>query len=232
MNIFLLIAIIVLCVAVFGKWLLIALVFPFQVLYGSYKRHRSPFRKILAAPYALWERLFRNGWQRYMLYQVAFIPSLHFRRFIYKALGCRMGKRVVFHFGTEIREITRLSVGDGSIIGDRAILDARRGLVIGSNVNLSSDVSIYTLQHDHRAPDFSCKPEGGQIVIGDRAWIGSNVTLLPGVTVGEGAVCCAGCVVTKDVEPYTVVAGIPARKVNGRPRDLTYQFNGRANRLY
>ena len=94
-------------------------------------------------------------------------------------------------------------------------------------------MSIYTLQHDHIDPFFNI-PEGKKlsVTICDRAWIGSNVTILPGVTIGEGAVCCAGCVVNKDVEPYNVVAGIPAKKVNERPRDLKYIFDGTSCRLY
>jgi len=71
-----------------------------------------------------------------------------------------------------------------------------------------------------------------KVTIGDRVWIGNNVIVLPGVNIGEGAVCCAGCVVTKSVEPYAVVAGIPAKKVNERPRYLTYQFNGKSCRFY
>lgn len=54
------------------------------------------------------------------------------------------------------------------------------------------------------------------VEIGNRVWIGSNVIILPGVHIGEGAVCCAGCVITKDIEPFSVVAGIPARKVGER----------------
>lgn len=50
--------------------------------------------------------------------------------------------------------------------------------------------------------------------------------------IGEGAVCCAGCVVTKDVEPYAVVAGIPAKIINERPKNLKYEFNGIFCRLY
>ena len=69
------------------------------------------------------------------------------------------------------------------------------------------------------------------LTIGDRVWIGSNAIILTGVNIGEGAVVCAGCVVTKDVEPYAVVAGIPARKVNERPRDLRYEFK-KIVRLY
>ena len=121
--------------------------------------------------------------------------------------------------------------GGGNIIGDNAIFDGRRGIVIGNNVNISSNVSIWTLQHDHRDPQFNCAPEGGKVTIGDRAWLGCNVIVLPGVTIGEGAVCCAGCVVTKDVEPYSVAAGIPAKKVNERPRNLVYEFNGESCRL-
>lgn len=120
----------------------------------------------------------------------------------------------------------------GAIIGDNAILDARGGLEIGANANLSSNVSIYTLQHDHRDPEFQCTNLNAKVTIGARSWIGSNVIVLPGVKVGEGAVCCAGCVVTKDVEPYAVVAGIPAKKVNERPKVLTYNFTGKSCRLY
>lgn len=70
------------------------------------------------------------------------------------------------------------------------------------------------------------------VEIGNRVWIGSNVIILPGVHIGEGAVCCAGCVITKDIEPFSVVAGIPARKVGERPKDLRYNFNGKTCRLY
>lgn len=221
-----------LALAVFGKWILIGIFLPFQSLYAKYKIKPTLITKVGAAPYAIWEKLFRGGWSKYMLYQVAHIPSLHIRCVLYKILGCKMGKNNVFHFGTEIRCIYRLRIGNGNIIGDNALLDARRGLTIGNNVNVSSNVSIYTLQHDHRSPDFSCAPEGGEVIIEDRVWIGANVIVLPGVKIGEGAVCCAGCVVTKDVEPFTVVAGIPAKKVNDRPHNLTYVFNGHTNRLY
>ena len=70
------------------------------------------------------------------------------------------------------------------------------------------------------------------VEIDDRVWLGSNVIVLPGVHIGEGAVCCAGCVVTKDVEPYSVVAGIPAKRVSEHPRNLTYNFKGKSRRFY
>jgi acetyltransferase-like isoleucine patch superfamily enzyme len=225
------IVVILLAVFVFGKYILIALIFPFQCMAVPYQKKKTLINKLFAAPYIVFDsRLLRRGWTRYMLYQVAYLPSHHLRRFIYKCLGLKMGKRNVFHFGTEIRDIAKIKMGDSNIIGDNALLDGRQGLILGNNVNLSSNVSIYTLQHDHRTPNFGSV--GGKVVIGDRAWLSSNVIVLPGVTIGEGAVCCAGCVVAKDVEPYTVVAGIPAKKVNERPKDLLYEFDGRACRLY
>lgn len=236
------IAIVILSVLVallYLKWVLIVLVFPFQAIHGQVlkrwagRKDYPLFFKLLKQPYRFWEKLFRKGWQRYMLYQVGLIPSHHVRRFVYRALGAEIGKNVVFHFRTEIRGIHRLRIGNGTIIGDNALLAAQRGLTIGENVNISSNVSIYTGEHDHRDPYFRSTLEKTRpITIGDRVWIGSNAIILTGVNIGEGAVCCAGCVVTKDVEPYAVVAGIPARKIGERPRDLRYAFDGKSQRLY
>lgn len=218
---------------VFFKWILIGLTFPSMCAFHKYKRGKSTFWKVFSIPDFIIEKPTKWGWERYVLYQISFIPSNHFRKFLYKCLGAKIGANVVFHFRTEIREPSLLVVGGGTIVGDNALLDARNGLTFGRNVNLSSNVSIYTEQHDHRDPDFRCtSPEKKPVKIGDRVWIGSNVIILPGVTIGEGAVCCAGCVVTKDVEPYAVVAGVPAKKVNDRPRNLQYEFNGKSSRLY
>lgn len=121
-----------------------------------------------------------------------------------------------------------MTIGNGSIIGDNAILDARNVLTFGENVNVSSNVSFYTEQHNYRDAQFRCNQTSKQsIEVGDRAWIGPNVIVLPGVTIGEGAVCCAGCVVTKNVEPWSVVAGIPATKINSRPSKQTYEFKSK-----
>ena len=62
--------------------------------------------------------------------------------------------------------------------------------------------------------------ERGDITIGNDVWIAAHVCVLPGVTIGDGAVCGAGAVVTKDVPPYSVVAGVPAKiiKMRGNPK--------------
>ena len=243
------IAIIILTILVsllYLKWVLIIVVFPFQVVHAQILKRTAPqppkggvptpplggWGAALDKLYIYWEKLFKKGWQRYMLFQVGLIPSHYIRRFVYKALGAEIGKNVVFHFRTEVRGLHRLKIGDGTIIGDNALLAAQRGLTIGKNVNLSSNVSIYSGAHDHRDPYFRSTPATTRpITIGDRVWIGSNAIILTGVDIGEGAVVCSGCVVTKDVEPYAVVAGIPARKVNERPHDLRYEFK-KTVRLY
>lgn len=141
---------------------------------------------------------------------------------------------MVIHFGAEIRAPHQLEIGNGTIIGDKCILDARRGgIIIGKNVNFSSQVNLWTGQHDYNDSYFRSNPsKRGPIKIGDRAWLGPNVTVLHSVTIGEGAVVAAGAVVTKDVEPFTLVGGVPAKKIGVRNHDLRYEFNGKSVAFY
>lgn len=213
---------------------MLIILYPLQAGYNFYLSHRYPLFLVLAAPLYILNKFFRGGVARFICYNISTFPSNHFRKWLYMGLGARIEKKVVFHYKTEIRSPEKLIVGTGTIIGDNAILDARRGLELGKHVNLSSNVSIYTLQHDHRDPYFGCPSSDKKmnVKIEDRVWLGSNVIVLPGVTIGTGAVCCAGCVVTKDVPPYAVVAGIPAKKVGERPQILKYEFNGISCRFY
>lgn len=229
----------VLVIVLYLPWIALIVIFPWQAMYCLYRKKRkegkkSFYLKFLAIPYFFFDEiLMRGGWLRYSILRMSIFPSCHIRKLFYKGLSADVSKYVVFHYRTEIRSPFTLHVGSGSIIGDNALLDARNGLFIGQNVNLSSNVSIYTEQHNHRDPLFRCNQSNRkEVIIGDRVWLGSNVTILPGVHIGEGAVCCAGCVVTKDIEPYTVVAGIPAHRVGERPKDLQYEFKGRSCRLF
>ena len=87
---------ILLALLVIGKYIIIILLFPFQCLSVPYQKSKSLLNKLLAAPYFIFDyKLLHGGWTRYMLYQVARVPSHHLRRFIYKCLGLEMGKRNV-----------------------------------------------------------------------------------------------------------------------------------------
>jgi len=172
--------------------------------------------------------MYYSGVVRYYDINIGLIPSHRIRNFIYRfVFGVSLAKDAVIYYGCEIRNHRGLEIGRGSIIGDKAILDARNGIEIGENVNLSTGVSIWTEQHDHRDPYFRCNSDSSfKVTIKDRAWIGPNVIILHSVTIGEGAVVGAGSVVTKDVEPYAIVGGIPAKVIKYRNRDLKYSFDG------
>ena len=83
-------------------------------------------------------------------------------------------------------------------------------------------VWIWTMEHDPQDSYYGVK--GGAVTIEDYAWISCRVVILPGVTIGKGAVVAAGAVVTKDVAPYTIVGGVPAKKIGTRTKDLRYQL--------
>lgn len=172
--------------------------------------------------------IFFIGYERYLIHRIKMFPSHAVRNWVYRNVYLvDKHKTSVIYFGCEIRSGVNLHIGKGSIIGDNCILDARQGIYIGENVNLSSEVHLWTEAHDVNDPYFRSMPcNHGPIHIGDRVWLGSNVTVLDKVNIGEGAVVCSGAVVTKDVEPYAIVAGIPAKKIGERSKDLRYEFTG------
>ena len=117
----------------------------------------------------------------------------------------------------------KLEIGDCTVVNRQCYLDAREGLYIGSNVSISNQVYIQTATHDLQDPNFRYVP--GPVVIQDYAWIGARAIVVPGVTIGEGAVVGAGAVVTHDVAPHTIVVGVPAQVIGERPRDLRYKLD-------
>ena len=114
-----------------------------------------------------------------------------------------------------------IEIGANTVINRYTYLDGRIPLRIGNNVNVSHYTLIQTLTHDAQSADFVCLER--PVRIDDHAWIGARALICPGVTVGEGAVVGAGAVVTRDVAPYTIVVGNPARPIGERTRDLRYR---------
>jgi len=170
-------------------------------------------------------RAWAVGWRFWGLTFIGGLPTHTLRGILYRRLyGLVIPRSSVLYGGAEIRAPDRLKIGAHSIIGHRAILDARRGIEIGCNVNLSTGVWIWTEQHDPQDPDFGIV--GGGVVIEDYAWISCRTVILPGVTIGEGAVLAAGAVVTKDVPPWAIVGGVPATVIGQRTRDMRYTLGG------
>lgn len=176
---------------------------------------------------------------------VGIIPSHTIRLFLYRyVFGIKIGNNSSIHWLARFNQPSGISIGNNTVIGNDAFLDGRmkrewkkgenkiigyikafifdhdRPVKIGNNVSIAGEVRIYTMQHDIDSPDFV--EVGARVVIEDYAVIGTRVTILPGVTVGRGAVVASGAVVTKDVEPYTVVGGVPAVFIRNRSKDLRY----------
>lgn len=123
----------------------------------------------------------------------------------------------------DLRVPSRVSIGNNCVINKNVLLDGRGGnLIIGNNVDIAQDTHIWTMQHDYNSPDY--KEVGKSVIINDYVWVASGVTILPGVTIGKGAVIATGAVVTKDVAPYTIVAGVPARPIGQRKKRLSYKL--------
>ncbi len=164
---------------------------------------------------------------------VAHVPSFALRSLWYRhAVGLQVGRRTRVHLdcyiwfygrGQNLRSGAR--IGDNTWINRRCTLDARGGLRIGANVSVSPEVMILSASHDMNHPRF--KLVDFPVVIEDHAWIGTRAMILPNVTVGRGAVVAAGAVVTRDVPPMTVVAGVPAKPVGMRDdENIAYVFGG------
>ncbi len=158
----------------------------------------------------------------YFLYVLARFPSQSLRKAVLRLMGAQISPKVCLFSRFEVRNPRGLRIGDNTTIGHGAVLDARSGLDIGRSVNFSSEVMIWTAQHDYRCPVFGVIRK--KVCINDYVWLGPRSIILPGVTIGEGAVVAAGAVVTKDVDPYTVVGGVPARQIGSRPTNLTYEL--------
>jgi len=135
-----------------------------------------------------------------------------------------MGKGTGVQMGCRFLNGRKVHLGDRNVINFGCLLDGRKFQIrIGSDVSIGPEASILTLGHDPQSPEF--EDRGGDVVIGNRVWIGYRAIILPGVTIGEGAVVGAGSIVTKNVEPFSIVAGNPARRIGERNKDLPYQLN-------
>ena len=157
------------------------------------------------------------------------IPSRHLRKGFYKLLGAKIGNNCFPCRRVEVLLPKGLILEDGVGIGWFAELDARGGIKVGHDTNISSHVKLITGSHDINDPEFTA--DFLPIHIGHHCWIGTGATVLQGVKIGDGAVVAAGAVVTKDVPAWTVVGGVPAKEITKRSQSASYK-NGCAPFLY
>jgi acetyltransferase-like isoleucine patch superfamily enzyme len=164
---------------------------------------------------------------------IAHIPSFAARHAWYRhILGWDIGPNAAILMGQYVQMAgarssgRRVRVGRGTVINRGCFLYTTGGLVIGEHVSISAGTWLITGSHDIGAHDFATvfRP----IVIEDHVWIGVRATILPGVTIGKGAVVTAGAVVTRDVDAYGIAAGVPASIIGTRGlRDPIYALDYR-----
>jgi len=161
-----------------------------------------------------------------LLHLIGYFPSHIVRRFFYRMAGVTIGSGSSIHMGTRFYNPSNITVGNDTIIGEGAVLDGRATLRIGDHVDMASEVMIYNCEHDITSDDFHAS--SGEVIIEDYVFIGPRAIVLPGITLGRGAVVAAGAVVTKSVEPFAIVGGVPAKVIGRRSlKDPHYRL-GRA----
>lgn len=157
---------------------------------------------------------------------IAAVPSHSIRQWYYRAvMQFKIGRDSSILMDCTFDCTRQFSIGNNSVINAKCRLDNKGAISIGNNVSISQEVMILGADHDPDSPGF--KNRDLPVTIHDYVWIGSRATILPGVNIGEGAVIAAGAVVNKDVEPYNIVGGVPAKFIKLRERGLTYQLSYR-----
>ena len=151
-------------------------------------------------------------------YRLLLVPPL--RSLWLRLLGARIGPRAILHdvrfFNLYRRGLPGFEVGADCFVGDECLLDLAEGIRLEAQVTLAERVLILTHTnvgyHDH--PLQARFPASAAPVVLERGcFVGASVTILPGTTIGREAFVAAGSVVTEDVPPRTLVAGVPARRV-------------------
>lgn len=136
------------------------------------------------------------------------------RCFLLRIFGAKVGKRCRIYGSATIWQPANLEVGDDCWIDECTKIYCVEKIKIGGNSVVSAGAFLCGAGHDVTSPRFElvAKP----IVIGECVWIASNSIVLPGVTIGDGAVVAAGAVVTSDIAPWTIVGGNPSRVIKKR----------------
>jgi len=151
------------------------------------------------------------------------LPLHWLRQTYFHLLGFRMGKRASIGKGFQFYAFGNITIGDGSVVNRSCLFDNRDCIQIGDHVSIARNVSIFTAGHDPESPFFEMTT--APVLIEHHVVIFAGATLMPGVKVGAGAIVYGGAVVTRDVEPMTIVGGVPARFIGKRNTKPAYSLN-------
>jgi putative colanic acid biosynthesis acetyltransferase WcaF len=141
-------------------------------------------------------------------------PCFGWRRFLLRRFGAKIGRNVHVYPSTTIYFPWNLQAADESTIGEHAFIYNLGNVTIGARTTISHRAHLCAGTHDHTKPDFPLLRL--PIRIGSDAWVCADAFVGPGVTIGEGAIVGARAVVIKDVEPWIIAVGNPARAIKRR----------------
>lgn len=141
-------------------------------------------------------------------------PLFGWRRAVLRAFGATVGRHAHVHNSTRVAMPWNLTLGDWAALGEDVLVYNLGPVTVGERATVSHRAHLCAGTHDYRDPALPLlKPP---VTVGPQAWVCADAFVGPGVTVGEGAVVGAAAVATRDVAPWTVVAGNPARYVKDR----------------
>lgn len=131
-----------------------------------------------------------------------------------------LGKYAMIECTGVLRNVgNKIKIGNNVGINHYCFIGVRGDIEIGNNVIFGPRVNIFSENHNFKRTDIPIKDQGvtkEKTVIGDDVWIGSNVSIMSGVKIGHGCILAAGSVITKNVEDYSVVGGVPAKLIRKR----------------
>lgn len=153
-----------------------------------------------------------------VLYRLAWVSPLRVQ--FLKILGARIGKNVVIHdlhfFNYYRKGFGAIQIGDNSFIGDETLFDLADDIILENDVTLAERVTVLTHTNvgyqDHPLQKYF-PPFTRPVHLQHGSFVGVNATIMPGVVVGSEAFIAAGAVATQNVEPRTIVGGVPARRI-------------------
>lgn len=190
-------------------------------------------------------KIFREffSWGHFLLHNIPGFSGIILRRIIFVNKFNKCGKNLILSPGIEISGFENIQLGDNVQISKRCSIHAHNygkllignnfgmnvnstlgasdngEIIIGDNVMIAQNVVIRSSNHkfdDISIPISMQGHTGGRIVVGNGCWIAANVVITSNVNIGEHSIIAAGAVVTNDIEPYSIVGGVPAKLIRKR----------------